>query len=96
MTDDARARLIAEARAVRDVHLEEGEVDVLDLITRLADALSTAEAELVRVRENKRAPYIQGACAALTWMNAGMPMEDIERAADDYVAGILAKGLGNG
>jgi hypothetical protein len=56
--------------------------------------LSTAEAELVRVRENKRAAYIQGACAALTWMNCGMPMEDIEKAADDYARASLESSRG--
>ena len=36
-----------------------------------------------------RAAYIAGCCAVLTWMNAGMPMDDLHKAADEYVSSVL-------
>lgn len=47
------------------------------------------DAPIDDLREQVKAAYVAGCCAALTWMNAGMPMDDIVKASDEYVESVL-------
>lgn len=52
-------------------------------VTRMRDATSERREELKRA-------FVAGACAVLTWTNAGMPQDDLDEAGYDYAANALS------